>query len=84
VWPGSVAKRLREDHDISVCAIDLSERMVDLARGLRVDARVVDRETARAYIAASIKAPELADRFPELEQPLRATSRNCVLIARKP
>jgi len=178
--PGTLAKRLREDHDVSLYAIDLSERMVDLARGLGVNARVgdvqalpfadasfdcviaawmlyhvpdldlglreirrvlrpggrliavtnserhlvelwqqvgrdryelpfnaengqsilqrhfasvercdvegtvtiVDRETAREYIAASIKAPELADRFPELEQPLHATSRNCVLIAR--
>ncbi|MDQ6730203.1 MAG: class I SAM-dependent methyltransferase [Actinomycetota bacterium] len=40
--PGTLAKRVREDQGISLCAIDLSERMVDLAHDLGVSARVGD------------------------------------------
>ncbi len=42
-----------------------------------------DRESARRHVAASIKAPDLAQRVPELDAPIRATRRNCVLIAVK-
>ena len=179
--PGVLAQRLRSERDVHVCALDISPRMVELARTRGVDARVGDvqdlpfenerfdcliaawmlyhvpdidrglREIARVlvpggrllavtnsrrhlaelwslvgqdryefpfnaengksilerhfstvartdfegsvtfpdqaaasrYVAASIRGANLADRVPVLTAPLRATSRNAILVATK-
>src|SRR5581483_734618 len=41
---GTLAKRIVEEVGAEVCAVDTSERMVELARALGVDARVADAE----------------------------------------
>jgi cyclopropane fatty-acyl-phospholipid synthase-like methyltransferase len=68
---GELGHRFVTDLGAQVCAIDISPRLVELAKSRGFDARVADR----AHLAPSV---------PEISQPFGATTRHVVFVARRP
>jgi ubiquinone/menaquinone biosynthesis C-methylase UbiE len=86
---GELAERIAAMLGCHVVALDLSPRMVELARGRGVDARVGDaralptQEAIRAYVATTIAGRGLAERVTALSVPFRTASDQGVYVATK-
>jgi ubiquinone/menaquinone biosynthesis C-methylase UbiE len=75
--PGALARRLADEHAIAVTAIDISERMVQLARPRGIDAAVCDVQSLpfpdESFDCAI--AAWMLYHVPDLDQGLREISR---------
>jgi ubiquinone/menaquinone biosynthesis C-methylase UbiE len=88
---GELGHRFVTDLGARVCAIDISPRMVELAKSRGFDARVADgeivfpdTESLRTFVSSTIARAHLAPSVPGISQPFRATTRHVVFVARRP